>query len=76
VFQKVFSAAKSFFFSGLRASVVGFAFFLISVHPRKSAANLFFFSVISVPPWVDFDFPITRCPDLPILISVISVHQR
>jgi hypothetical protein len=23
----------------------GFAFFLISVHPRKSAANLFFFSV-------------------------------
>jgi hypothetical protein len=50
VFQKVFSAQNLSSSLCLRASVVGFAFFLISVHPRKSAAKSFLLLRVSAPP--------------------------
>jgi hypothetical protein len=50
VFQKVFSAQNLSSSLCLRASAVG-RFFLISVHPRKSAAKSFLLLRVSVPPW-------------------------
>jgi hypothetical protein len=75
VFQKVFSAAKSFFFS-VPPRLRGRSFFPDQRSSAQICGKIFSSSPCLSASVVDFDFPITRCPDLPILISVISVHQR